>query len=118
RGSTTLNFSGATSVTVTGTSGNDVLNYNGTISAPIALNTGAGSDTLNILAGTYTLNSDVNAGAASVSINVSSFASAVFNSAQHIAGLSVAGSGTVTANGSLTTTDNVSNAGTINLNAS
>jgi len=83
----TLNFSGVTSVMVNGTSSADVLDFNGPIVPAVSFLGGAGGDTLNVNAGTYTFPADASATTTDLSVNVSGTANVVFNASQHLKSL-------------------------------
>ncbi len=104
----TFSTSGTTSIIVNGTAihyiqfhalivdggaGNDTLNDAGVPSA-ITFEGGAGNDTLNLTGGTLAFNADALLTTANLTLNVSSGATAFFNSAQHLAALAINGNGT------------------------
>ena len=89
KGATILNFSGITSIVVSGSSAADALNFNGPISAPVALNLGAGADVLNVNSGMFTFSADASAGTSSLTINDSG--AVLFNTTQHLAAMNLTG---------------------------
>jgi hypothetical protein len=91
RGATTMSFAaaGVSGIVVTGTGGDDQLDYNNTIAAPISLNTGAGNDVLNVNAGAYSFSTDASAGASNLTINVTGSAS--FTASQHLKAVNLTG---------------------------
>ena len=73
---------------MTGTVGADVLNYNGTSAGPIQFNGISGADTLNIQGGSYVFNADASLAAPQLAIHIF-VGSAIFNSTQHLAQLTI-----------------------------
>ncbi len=101
-GTSTFSFTGVTSAIATGTSGDDILNFNGPITPAITFNGGAGNDTLNVNSGTYVLAADASSTTDNLAINVNG-GNVVFQSTQHLASLAIADNAlaTMVANGNL-----------------
>jgi hypothetical protein len=99
RGATTLSFPGVTSIFVTGSSGDDVLQLDGAIAKPLTFSNENGNDGVRVLAGTQTINGDLASPIRNVTVTVDPGAAAVFNATQHLGALTVNGSATVAAGG-------------------
>lgn len=88
-----------TSIVVTGLASDDILNFSGNFTAPIAFNGGTGNDTLNINGGTFNTATDAGTGSDSLTINVAAGAALVFAATQHLAALNVTGNATLAVGG-------------------
>jgi endoglucanase Acf2 len=86
-----------TAVIINGLASNDTLDFSGTFAVPVTFNGGSGNDTLNVNAGTFTLNADANVGTDQLTVNVAAGASIVFNTTQHLAALNVTGNASLAA---------------------
>src|SRR5207237_571303 len=82
--------SALSSIAVASSAGADVLNYGLTSTVPTTFNGGLGAHTLNVIAGTFTFNTDSRNSAINLVINVSAGALVLFKSAQHIQSLTLA----------------------------
>jgi hypothetical protein len=88
-----------TAISVKGGSGDDTFNLNGPVTPTITLALGAGNDTLNLLSGPATFNSDASAGTNALTINASPGTSLAFNASQHLAALNLTGASAALASG-------------------
>jgi hypothetical protein len=93
-GGLTATYTSVTSANVSLAGGGDTLNFNNPGIA-VTFSPGSGSDTLNVQAGAFTSGSDIGAGS-SLTVNVSTGASATFNSTEHLANLALATGSTAT----------------------
>jgi hypothetical protein len=119
-GTSNLSFTSVTSVLVTGTANNDVLNFNGPITPPITFAGGAGADTLNVNSGTFTFNTDAGINTSSLTVNVNG-GIALFNATQRLAALNIANNAraTFSSNGNRflrTNTLSIASLGALDLN--
>jgi VCBS repeat-containing protein len=83
-------FTGVVSTVVTGTIGDDVIEFAG-LGVPLAFNGGAGHDTLNVNTSTCTLVGDAGAATSNLTVNVKSGAALLFNTTQHLENLLIPG---------------------------
>jgi len=93
----TAAFNGAT-LNVAGGEGTDAFNYllpSGS-TANVTYAGGAGSDTLNVNSGTFTLNQDAALSSADLNVNVNGRGTLVMNSSQHLAALKIQSGGRAT----------------------
>jgi hypothetical protein len=100
RNGTTLNFSGVSSVEVSGTPNSDNLRIGSAIPTPMSFNNQAGADSITITAGTYTFDTDFNPTLRNMDVTIDPAASAVFAGTMHFDTLTINGSAAMTANGS------------------
>ena len=86
RGTATLTFNGVAVIAVAGTaSGNDALQVNGLIAAPITFTNGGGNASVHVLAGSCTFATDLSPSQHNVSVTVDQGSAVTFNSSQHLA---------------------------------
>jgi hypothetical protein len=97
KGATTLTFSGVTAISALGTGNDDALQVDGAVTAPLTFDNGNGSDQLHVLTGTYTVAADLSPTLGNVTVTVDAGAGAVFNATQHLGGLVVNGSASLSA---------------------
>jgi hypothetical protein len=82
-----------------GTAGNDTLTLSSSITKPLLMNGGTGSDTLNVNAGTFTASADLHDSTPNLTVNVGTGTgspSVGFASTQHLTALNIASGATVT----------------------
>ncbi len=100
KNATTLTFGGVVSIAALGTAANDALQINGSITPPLTFTGSSGSDSVHVLSGSYTFDSDLSPSLHNVTISVDPDASATFASSQHLANLIVNGAVTLAPGGS------------------
>jgi GH25 family lysozyme M1 (1,4-beta-N-acetylmuramidase) len=83
------------SIAVKGGTGNDTFNLDGPVPQTINETLGAGSDTLDLLSGAATFNSDLSSATTALTINASAGTALTFNSSQHLAALNLTGASAV-----------------------
>lgn len=93
---TSLNLSGVTAISVTGTSADDTLKINAPISPPMTFADGAGNDLVEILSGTQTFAADMGTPGMNWGLQVDGGATATFNASQKLRVLTVNANGTAT----------------------
>ncbi len=99
KGTTTLNFNGVTAISADGTSLVDLLNIASGIPVPFTFNGYTGNDELTLQSGSVGFDSDLGATGPNLHVKVNLGASALFNSTQHLRGLTVDGNAAVAAGG-------------------
>ena len=115
--SQTFNSATLTSILVNGLGDYDTLDFSN-VTVPTTFAGGADYDTLNVNAGTFTFNADARATSDHLAVNVAAGANVVFNATQHLDGLGVTGTATLTAGGGnrLLVVDSIGFAGSGRLN--
>ena len=88
-----------TAINAQGTASDDNLQINGPVTPPLNFNNGNGSDALHVLSGTYTIAGDLSPTLRNMTVTVDSGAAAIFNATQHLAGLVVNGTASLSAGG-------------------
>jgi hypothetical protein len=98
----TISWSFAEAINVNTGGGDDTFTYAGPVSVPVTFagGTSATFDTMNVTGGSYAFASDASAATTNLQLNVAAGASATFNASQHLRGLSVDGSATLSSGGS------------------
>jgi hypothetical protein len=95
KGATSLTFSGVVGITGLGTGNDDALQISAPLAPPLTFNNGNGNDSVHVLAGTMTFDSDLSPTLRNVDVMVDSGAAAVFSGTQHLGGLVADGTVTV-----------------------
>ncbi len=96
RGATTLNFSGIANIIVTGSASDDALQLANTVAPPMTFSGNGGNDTVEVQGGSASFASDLGATAL---VTIDAGASATFTAAQHLRGLNLAGSASLSLSG-------------------
>ncbi len=102
RGAQSQSFamSSVNKIYINGDAGDDSLEFYGPMTNLITFNGGSGYDTLNVNAGTYTFFADAHAGNDALYVSVAPGATVNFSASQHIDGLNVLGTATLSAGAS------------------
>ncbi len=89
-GGVSQTFTGVATTVVTGTVGDDVIEFAG-LGVSLTFNGGAGNDTLNVNTSTCTLVGDAGAATSNLTVNVKPGGSIIFNTTQHLENLAIPG---------------------------
>src|SRR5205823_5362013 len=90
---TSLNLSGVTAISVTGSPLDDLLQIHAPITLPMSFVDSAGEDTLEILSGTQNFAADIGTPSRNLGIDIDGGAGATFAATQHLASLNIDASG-------------------------
>jgi hypothetical protein len=96
RGATTLSFGGITSIVVAGSAADDALQLANTVAPPMTFTGNGGNDSIEVQGGSASFGSDLGATAL---VTVDAGASATFTTSQHLRGLNLAGSASLSLSG-------------------
>jgi hypothetical protein len=95
-GSPSFPTASVNTIVINGTSGNDTLHLDSSVSAPTTFNGTAGSDALHVNGGTFSFGADAALGGGNLSLTVNTGASVVFNATQHLAAVTINSGATAT----------------------